>query len=284
LLSGVFKTALKNENVYTCCLYDIDKKQKHIFLPGLYENMILMDDYSGSGETFVGALECIMNAINNEKNTIKLKKIYLSAIRYSKVAIEKIEQAKSNYNFEVEFIKLNTEYTGYEINQDEQDTFEQLNNDIYIKEEYKRGYAQCKDLYSTVYSTPNNTYGMFWYGGKYSTNLFDRNYGISQNMFFKEVLEKLNSCIKCKNKMDCEIIALIYLKYSNIDILKITQCDTKKYKIAINYAQSQRILKSDFTPDVNFDKFFVKANLDSLYSNEHVKNEIEQKLDSLANT
>lgn len=128
-------------------------------------NIVFVDDYFGTGKTFIKYLSALLSQNPNIKN----KKIYFVAQQGSYIGKEKIEEFAIMNQLQLALIvnkytKKAFEY-GYIYKNNAQE-HRKLYADIYDKrmddDSYKFGYEQIEALISFHYNTPNNTLGIFW--------------------------------------------------------------------------------------------------------------------------
>ena len=125
-------------------------------------NVIIFDDYSGSGSTIIETLRYLKNEINY-KNHIYVFPLIMTEFAYQNI---------SNYILEnnifdsvtIKYIdKHETKYLSNEYFEPSEITkILTISRFLNVKEEFIRGYNETEDLFSFNYYTPNNTIGFLW--------------------------------------------------------------------------------------------------------------------------
>ncbi len=132
----------------------------------LTENLVIVDDYFGSGESFIKYINKLVTLNPN----IKLKNIYFIAHQGSYIGKKAIDDyaAKNKVNITIivnKYSKKAFEY-GNIYSESLADKHRQLYSEIYDKRNqnpfFKFGYGEVEALVSFYYNTPNNTLGLFW--------------------------------------------------------------------------------------------------------------------------
>ena len=132
------------------------------------KNIVVVDDYSGSGETFVTLLSNWINVnpeIANSAICFLVCHITKRAERYILDYAKQVGiQLKIVYiRYSEEAFKNNIIFCGKELDQ-AKCVFEQLCKTKNVPANYLWGYKEVESLVSFYYSTPNNTLGIFWEG------------------------------------------------------------------------------------------------------------------------
>ena len=149
-------------------LYDYTEENlsKIISEEDLTQNIVIVDDYFGSGNSFIKYINKLL-ALNS---SIKKKNFYFVAHQGSYIGKKAIEDfaLKNNINVKIivnKYSKKAFEY-GNIYSESIADQHRQLYSNIYDKRNqdpfFKFGYNEVEALVSFYYNTPNNTLGLFW--------------------------------------------------------------------------------------------------------------------------
>lgn len=137
------------------------------------ENVVFIDDCSGSGKTFTDYLKLNLNLLQS-------KNIYLIAIHVMSDAINHINDFAKESNITIEVINavtqdkaFNHNFESYD-NQKVKELFINASKKLGIPGNHILGFDKCESLLAFYNNTPNNTLGLFWYDTKYNKSIFPR--------------------------------------------------------------------------------------------------------------
>lgn len=176
------------------CLMDIRDIDEEI---NYIKNIVLIDDYSGSGES-------IIKYIRRYSNKLENKNIFILLISMSEDAKFNIlnEFKTEKFNIHIEVINLEKKaFKKIELEEEEivqrRKEFEEISiqKGIYSTEEIW-GRKQTEALVSFYNNTPNNTLGIFWKKTNLNNPLFPRNENRTpawRNMKYKKKKRKLQN-------------------------------------------------------------------------------------------
>ena len=144
----------------------------------LPEVLVIVDDYSGAGSTFIKYLNKIIKVNPELKNT----RYYFLTIHISKDALLNIAEYAKQQEIEVRCVHLHESdrafKAGYIYEAIEAETtktkYAELCRRIALSDENAFGYKQIAALVSFEYNTPNNTLGVFWCNVDDFMSLFNR--------------------------------------------------------------------------------------------------------------
>lgn len=215
-----------------------------------YKEILLVDDYSGSGNSICKAIKII-----NENSPIK-KKVYVSCLYMTNSAknnilnfvrdnaSEKIDIAivESWIQFRRDFIKECCLFNEIEITQ-----FEKLCTAICeVKKDSIYGYESIGDGISFVNWTPNTTIKMLWKDGKKYVALFSRkDYPFNNKKFWKKVnVDKLkNLAINRVKYLDASVALMLVIGYSYGEIIRMNSITKEKLESIITSLCVQNYIK-----------------------------------------
>lgn len=210
------------------------KKLKHM------KNVILIDDFSGSGKT-------IKTFLKNSAHLIRDKKIFLYVFHLTETAKKRIKQAfvDNNYaNYEIIYEDLSDSIFEVERFQKSKTSIEDFEKEK-IRSTAPLGFSKCASLVTFSRNCPNNTLSSFWFTSDTWSPLFPRrertldffgediekikkniNYNLSMripysekgNFDFKSVLTLMY--IKDAKEISEEIELYILLGYNNTQLLE----------------------------------------------------------------
>lgn len=183
------------------------------------DNLIIIDDYCGSGEKILDLLKKI-----DEKITKKLN-VYYCPIFIINQTIDNLKNKKFEYiNFYLISNKINKAMclsTNNIFNDEEKVNFIRICDEKSINMIY--GYNDSEDKFATKYFTPNNSLGILWYSERLYKPLFGRNgrdlcknYRFLSNKQIKEFNETIIHGKTAENIMKAKFALLLYNNY-NVD-------------------------------------------------------------------
>ncbi len=173
----MFTSYWYNNNIKGNCSLDVIRE--YLEKDAIPENLVIVDDYIGSGDTVIGAFKEMLSIAPELHNS----KLFVLAIHSSSIGEKVLRDYSSALGLDLTFIYL--------------DKTDKAFNDDYIfskidaelkKEEYsticaKRkvgknvvlGYRDIQSLVSFEKTTPNDTLGLFWHSAENFVSLFRKN-------------------------------------------------------------------------------------------------------------
>lgn len=159
-------------------LNGLDKSLFYIDINGLKKeyweyisNIILIDDFCGSGNT-------LMNFVDKYKEIIKGKKIVYAVIYCMEKGRKSIESYAENNSINIEIVSIRNGIAAFERNEElrsKRVLFSSESKKIGLKKDTDiYGYDQTEALVAFYNDTPNNTLGVFWKDTEHNTALFPR--------------------------------------------------------------------------------------------------------------
>ena len=137
---------------------------------GNVENIVFVDDFCGSGKTFIDYIESI-------KEHIRDKNIYYVVIHMMSAAKDRInDYAKSN-NIDVTVVTYHITDAAFSINDEleaSRDLFKEESSDLGIKSSEIFGFDNTESLVAFHENSPNNTLGLFIKDTSENVALFPR--------------------------------------------------------------------------------------------------------------
>lgn len=201
-----------------------------------YEEVLLIDDYSGSGQSFCEAIKLINDS------TLNKKKIYISCMYMTSFAKSNITNFCINNNlFQIEII-FNDSWTQLRsdfikecclFSQKDILQFEKICVEICgLNQENIYGFGSVGDGVSFVNWTPNTTIPMLWQNGKKYVAIFSRSdYPFGNKKFWKKAdITKLKGL--AINKM--------YYIYASVAFMLVAGYDYKKI-MSFNNINEQKL-------------------------------------------
>lgn len=152
----------------------INIKEINKYYAQYIKNIVLVDDYSGTGES-------IIKYLNKNLKLFKGKNIYIILISISRDAITNIQDEFKNKDIKIHINSSNLEEKAFlKLNLSEEETikkrdeFELISKQKGIIEDMW-GKGNTEGLVSFYNNTPNNTLGIFWKETNENEPLFPRN-------------------------------------------------------------------------------------------------------------
>lgn len=241
--SFFFFQAIKSDELKIIPKVEINNLKK-------YSEIIIIDDYSGSGGTIIKVLDRLDSTLNN-------KKIIIFPMIISKLGYENISsyiQNKTNNKYEILFfLKRDKRFLseGNIFNDKEYKTFKQINEEkLNIPEKYIYGYNKSEELLSFCYYTPNNTLGVLWWEFCYDYEPFfnrDDNKKIYTNIVSDSNLKKLinklvSNCKNEKTKKRKTIIILLLVGYNKEECINYLKVNSTFYDNSIEYFKRKKYI------------------------------------------
>lgn len=139
---------------------------------GYIDNIILIDDFCGSGKTFVDYIE-------KNKNILIGKHIVYIVIHIMDAAVSKIEAYAKKNEISIEIVYEHKQSAAFSSSDElgmKRECFkeESLKMDFYNENDIF-GFSKSESLVSFYNDTPNNTLGVFWKNTSKNNALFPRN-------------------------------------------------------------------------------------------------------------
>lgn len=224
------------------------------------DNLIIVDDYSGTGNTFLAFLNKLNDSLYK-----KIKVIYCPMFITSQSAANISNKKFKNINLTLVEYKVN-----YALCLSENSIFleNEIKQFINICEEknikYIHGYENVEDIISTKYFTPNNSLGILWYSERLYKPLFNRNgQNLSVNCRYlsNKQIDEFRKIIKVRNSEKIKIATfalLLYNGYEIDEIEKFLRIDDGKYIFNKLIDEEIIILKNN--------KYYFYKNLDKYFN------------------
>ncbi len=240
-----------------------------------YNNIFIVDDYSGSGIT-------ILNFLKNNEDLFKFdsnKRIYISPMIFTDVANEKFNELIKDYSnvYNIGFLERKAKFITKQgvLNSVEKNKLEILSKAYCYKKDCIFGFKDVEDLFSTYFSTPNNTIGIFWDSDEILyKGLFNRgiNYKekLMKNRFISSTLNEIKSYLRPGKRITIKhlITALLLINERNKnEILKIIKLKQSDFTDIKNKLIDSKIIHEysygKYEKGLNFKRFF-KTGYDKL--------------------
>ena len=181
-------TGISNSsNDYWYEFKQLNKIEKYKCLTGIefynnlneIKNIVFIDDFSGTGNSFIKEIE-------KNNNILKNKKVYFLTVVIMTDAIKKINEKAEEYNFEFYSISIknmdkilekkifeNSKKEIYKNNEEVEKRLKKLSEKLGISKDVM-GYKETQALVAFYNNTPNNTLGIFWKDTPKNKSLFPR--------------------------------------------------------------------------------------------------------------
>lgn len=198
--SDFFISFQKNVNYKTKIWCDIHKmfkvkdQNEHKYEVSRHNNILLVDEYSGSGTSIVSCIKFII-----EQNC-NVKKIYVYSMIMTQAAKDYIEEQTFPQKIDIKILPTKFRET-YFLSKQKILTEEEVN--LYnltckkygVNSKYIHGFKNIEELISFPMSTPNNTLGLLWTMNKKYLSLLNRDCNMFDYMRFKSP-EEINNIKK----------------------------------------------------------------------------------------
>ena len=173
----IFTSYWFNNNIKGYASYDVirDYLEKNV----IPEKLVIIDDYIGSGDTIIEALQKMFSIAPELQNS----KLFVLVIHVSFSGIKKLNDYVVKKGLDLDFIYLEKTDKAFQ----EDYIFSKIDAKL-KKEEYKKicecksvckkivlGYKDIQSLVAFNKTTPNNTLGLFWHSAENFVALFRRN-------------------------------------------------------------------------------------------------------------
>ena len=206
-------------------------------------NVVIFDDYSGSGSTIIETIKYLRYEIKYEKH------ICVFPLIITEYAYQNINNFILENNLDLITIRyVNKHKTKFLSNEyfmpSEIDKILEISRNLKVNEKFIRGYNDTEDLFSFNYYTPNNTLGFLWSNNKIlhvpfferKVKLFDlnriRRISYEEHEFIVNMMQG-----KRKHKKYYYSILLRCLGFSEIEIsnfLNVELANVNEYYKAMN--------------------------------------------------
>ncbi len=153
---------MQNSSMYSCAENNILGLLEAEQIP---KELVIVDDYSGTGKTFIKTLDKMLQVTDMVKDT----KFYFLALHITQRAAKKIKEYAELNGISIKIISL--DYSDeifkkdYIYNEIEAEHKKRQYSEICTKqkiEKYILGFDDVSSLVAFHYNTPNNTLGLFW--------------------------------------------------------------------------------------------------------------------------
>lgn len=252
------KTVFKNNiflmsyNHYTPVRVDNTDLFKMEYELSKYNDIVLIDDYCGSGDTMFEAISYIFKNINANA------KIQVCSLFMLEGTKENLLIRCKEYNYDVNFdyYDLSIVRAGGIINhqnildETEMHIFESINSCIsFTAPKYRYGYNNSEEVISFQHFTPNNTLGFLWFlnENKIYFPLFsrgmielDNNIFLNRNQILK--ISKIKSIKINITNAEAKIAFLLIRGFDNKQISLILKCNIDKIKKATRHLVNNDII------------------------------------------
>lgn len=133
------------------------------------ENVILIDDYCGSGDTLINYVKKYSELLSN-------KKIVYAVVHAMEEAVDKIIDYSQESGIDIQMIYVFKSKRAFLTRQSDRVRFKAASIRLGIRNEKKEiwGFEKTEALVSFYNNTPNNTLGVFWKDTKKNKPLFPR--------------------------------------------------------------------------------------------------------------
>ena len=173
----VFASYWYNNNIKGNCSHDVIRE--YMDKDVIPDNLVIVDDYIGSGDTVIGALKEMLSVAPELHNS----KLFVLTIHSSSIGEKKLIDYSSVLGLDLTFIYLDKTDKAF----DDDYIFSKIEAKL-KREEYgaicaKRkvgkgviwGYKEIQSLVSFEKTTPNDTLGLFWHSAENFVSLFRKN-------------------------------------------------------------------------------------------------------------
>ena len=171
---------INSGNYYLIEYKEINKISKHVVFPSFWKlidklsyvnNVVLVDDFCGSGNTLIDFL-------GENLEHLKNKKIYYLIIHAMSTALDEIEVFSKQNSISITVLYCNCTdkafLRSYTLRSRKEEYIEEAKK-IGISNAYILGFKHTEALIAFYNNTPNNTLGIYWNKAKGFTPLFSRN-------------------------------------------------------------------------------------------------------------
>lgn len=232
-----------------------------------FKNIIFIDDYSGTGKSFIEFYNSKKELISKNTNVFFLpclitrlaeQNIGSSSIR----DLVTLSNDVSNVRH-AKFLEEQCILTDIEIEQ----LVDYSVDSLRITKSLVRGYENTEDLLSLSYMTPNNTIALFWwvknslYFPLFRRNAFGQRNSIKHPRFKYDFIKTYNESIKANTSIMMRkylVIAILLLLGNDLSSVK-KQCNFKKFDFdeGIKYLKNQQVLDETLSPSLSKIKIFI---------------------------
>ena len=138
----------------------------------LIDNIVFIDDFSGTGNTFIKELE-------KRPTTYSGKRIFFIALNVMQLAIDKINEFADEYDIKIIFLVSKIQHKAFERNlftndNEAKNNIAEMSTALGIPSNHILGYEETESLVSFYNNTPNNTLGFIRYDTQDYKSIFPR--------------------------------------------------------------------------------------------------------------
>ena len=141
--------------------------------------LVIVDDFIGSGDTFIGALSNMFSISPELQNS----RIYILVLHTTTTGLQNLENFKTKLGIDITIIYL--DYTDKTFKEDyifpkiearlKQEQYELICQGKSVSKNAILGYSDIQSLVSFEKTTPNDTLGLFWHSAENFVGLFRKN-------------------------------------------------------------------------------------------------------------
>lgn len=224
----------------------------------LFDTIVIVDDYSGTGKTIIKTIKkCIQENVNCKKTSF-----FILTAEISVKADERIKNFAKEEGLMLETISLKTSdkafNAGYIFDEKNmpaaKNKYEKISVNHKVNNDYILGYGKTQALISFEYNTPNNTLGLFWHEDDNLIAMFKRHK--KKRTYLSDMQKDVE---KRKKQRDLDIIykhdieekyiyLLIYLlrkdmKFSYAEACQEFGMTNEQLAEALNYLSQNKYIK-----------------------------------------
>ena len=252
----------------------------------LYDTIILVDDYSGSGTNIKNTLKHI-DELGFKKNVIVIP-LFITNVAKEFIINHSIEFPHIHVEFSEISIVRKAKFITVQriIRTDEEQRFKRFSAEIaFVDEKHIYGFKDTEDLIGFAHFTPNNTLGFLWHNEYcYSPLLISRDnsfYQQRRKKFSHELISKLKELIKIKpGLIDKEkeislptlaFFCLCLMLKEKQGVKAILSMDENNYEYYLEVATRKMVIKyieerKKYIPGRNFKLYFDEKKYEEMLS------------------
>lgn len=142
--------------------------------------LVIVDDFIGSGDTFIGALSNMFSVSPELQNS----KIYILVLHSTTTGLQNLEKFKTKLGIDITILYL--DYSNKAFKEDyifpkiearlKQEQYELICQGKKVSQNAILGYSDIQSLVSFEKTTPNDTLGLFWHNAENFVALFRKNF------------------------------------------------------------------------------------------------------------
>lgn len=243
--------------------YVADNLSSIIYEDDFPKNIVIVDDYIGSGNTIKNYL---IDLLSNDFD-VKNKNFYILALNVSKTGKNEIEKFAIERGMCLKIIYNKCSNKAYEPNNIFKETELQYHKNLYgdaydnsVKNpnlDFKFGYDQIEALVSFYYNTPNNTLGIFW------QDLFKFRALFSRHKKVKTTLNNMKIKAKQRSNINNSISVVKQVDDYKMDIFMV-YCISKSdsfdiYEACIDFGLNEKQINEIITSMLK-NKYLINEN------------------------